>query len=144
MPYKFLEEVATADIAFEATGASREEMFISAADALMNVMVEDLEAIDRNNTQRDIVLEDETLEMLLFQFLQEFIYYKDAEQLLLRVRTMRILEKPGKWALTARANGETIDPAKHHLNVDVKAVTMHQFSVSEQNGQWIARVVLDI
>lgn len=143
MPYKYLDEVATADVAFEASGQSREEMFISAADALMNVMVEDLEMIARK-AQRDIFVEDETLEMLLFQFLQEFIYYKDAEQLLLRVRSVRILKKAGKWTLTARAYGEVLNVSKHALNVDIKAVTFHRFEVKPSQEGWTATVVLDI
>ena len=143
MPYQYLDDVATADIAFEAYGQSKEEMFIAAADALMNVMVEDLGTITER-LWREVSAEAETLEMLLFQFLQEFIFYKDAEQLLLRAARLRFKEHKGMLALTARAYGETLDPRKHLLNVDVKAVTMHQFSVSENQGQWKARVVLDI
>lgn len=143
MPYQYLDDVATADIAFEAYGQSKEEMFAAAADALMNVMVEDLAAI-ADKKRRDISLRDESLEMLLFQFLQEFIYCKDADQLLLRVAEVNILEQGGVFALTARACGEPPDARRHRLNVDVKAVTMHQFSVSESQGQWKARVVLDI
>ena len=45
MPYHYLDDVAIADIAFEAYGESKEEMFIAASDALMNVMVEDLVTI---------------------------------------------------------------------------------------------------
>ncbi len=141
--YKYLDDVATADIAFEACGQSKEEMFIAASDALMNVMVEDLGTITER-VWREISVEAETFEMLLFQFLQEFIYYKDAEQLLLRAARMRFKEHEGVWVVTARAYGEILDPKKHPLNVDVKAVTMHQFSVSEDQGQWKARVVLDI
>ncbi len=143
MPYQYLDDVATADIAFEAYGQSKEEMFIAASDALMNVMVEDLGTITER-LWREVAVEAETLEMLLFQFLQEFIYYKDAEQLLLRAARMRFKEQKGMWTVTARAYGERLDPGKHPLNVDVKAVTMHQFRVRENNGKWEARVVLDI
>lgn len=143
MPYQYLDDVATADIAFEAYGQSKEELFIAASDALMNVMVEDLGTITER-LWREVSVEAETLEMLLFQFLQEFIYYKDAEQLLLRAARMRFKEQEGMWMVIARAYGEMLDPGKHPLNVDVKAVTMHQFAVTEDQGQWKARVVLDI
>lgn len=143
MPYQYLDDVATADIAFEAYGQSKEELFIAASDALMNVMVEDLGTITER-LWREVSVEAETLEMLLFQFLQEFIYYKDAEQLLLRAARMRFKEQEDMWMVIARAYGEMLDPGKHPLNVDVKAVTMHQFAVTENQGQWKARVVLDI
>ena len=43
MPYTYLEEIAIADIAFRATGKTEEEVFAAAADATVNVMVEDLD-----------------------------------------------------------------------------------------------------
>lgn len=85
MPYKFLEDIAIADIAFKAWGKDLEEAFTAAADATMNVMVEELDSI-RPREKREIKLENSKLDMLLFNFLQEFIYYKDSEQLMLRVR----------------------------------------------------------
>ena len=42
MPYEYLEDVATADIAFRAWEPTLEGVFVAAADATMNVMVEDL------------------------------------------------------------------------------------------------------
>jgi SHS2 domain-containing protein len=83
MPYEFLDNVAVADIAFKAWGKDLLELFLAAADAVMNVMVEDLAAIQPRE-QRTFIVGDEALDMLLFNFLQEFIYYKDAENLLLR------------------------------------------------------------
>ena len=85
MPYKFLDEIATADIAFEATGRDLPELFSDAADATMNVMIDNLDAIEARET-RQIELSNDKLDMLLFDFLQELIYFKDAERLLLRVR----------------------------------------------------------
>lgn len=143
MSYQYLDDVATADVAFKAQGSTHEEMFISAAQAVMNVMVEDLSAI-QSKEDRVISLKDKTLEMLLFQFLQEFIYYKDAEQLLLLTRDVHIELTAGVFLLTARASGEKINPKRHRLNVDVKAVTMHRFAVKQTPQGWEAAVVLDI
>ena len=81
MPYKFLEEIATADITFEVTGRDLPELFSDAADATMNVMIDNLDAIEPRET-RHIELSNEKIDMLLFDFLQELIYFKDAERLL--------------------------------------------------------------
>ncbi|MGE5840039.1 MAG: archease, partial [Deltaproteobacteria bacterium] len=43
--YDYLEDVAIADIAFLARGKDLTETFAAAADALLNVMVEDLDTI---------------------------------------------------------------------------------------------------
>jgi SHS2 domain-containing protein len=142
MPYEYLEDIATADVCFVAWGESREAMFISAAEAAMNVMVEDLDAIEPKE-QHHLEVNAESLEMLLFEFLQQLIYLKDAEQLLLRVQEVVIRENE-VFSLAARACGEKLDMHKHHLNADVKAVTLHRFRVEEAKRGWEATVVLDI
>jgi SHS2 domain-containing protein len=143
MPYKFLEEIGTADIAFEAVGRDLSELFRDAADATMNVMIDNLDAIEPRET-RNIELSNEKIDMLLFDFLQELIYFKDAERLLLRTREVRIDERDQKCFLKAKATGEPLDAARHHQRADVKAVTLHDFSVEKEHGGWKARVLLDI
>ena len=143
MPYKFLEEIGTADIAFEAVGRDLPELFRDAADATMNVMIDNLDAIEPRET-RNIELSNEKVDMLLFDFLQELIYFKDAERLLLRTREVRIDERDQKCFLKAQAAGEPLDAARHHQRADVKAVTLHDFSVEKEDGGWKARVLLDI
>ena len=69
MPYRFLEDIATADIAFEAWGETLEEMFTAAAEATMNVMIESLDSIVPREP-REFHLENAALDMLLFDFLQ--------------------------------------------------------------------------
>src|SRR5206468_10136183 len=98
MPYHYLEEIGTADIAFEAVGRDLPELFRDAADATMNVMIDNLEAIEPRET-RHIELSNDKIDMLLFDFLQELIYLKDAERLLLRVREVRIDERDQKCFL---------------------------------------------
>ena len=143
MPYKFLEEIGIADIAFEAVGRDLPELFRDAADATMNVMIDNLDAIEPRET-RNIELSNEKIDMLLFDFLQELIYFKDAERLLLRTREVRIDERDQKCFLKAEATGESLDAARHHQRADVKAVTLHDFSVEKEDGGWKARVLLDI
>ena len=89
MPYEYLEEIGTADIAFEATGRDLPELFRDAADATTNVMIDNIEAIQPRET-RQIELSNDKLDMLLFDFLQELIFLKDAERLLLRMREVQI------------------------------------------------------
>ena len=143
MPYHYLEEIGTADIAFEATGRDLAELFSDAADATMNVMIDNLDAIEPRET-RNIDLSSEEIDMLLFDFLQELIFLKDAHRLLLRARNIRIDQKAEIFFLKAEAFGEPLDAARHHQRADVKAVTLHGFSVEKQEGGWKARVLLDI
>ena len=143
MPYRYLEDIAIADVAFEAWGETIEEMIVAASDATINVMVENPDAIISRDHRRFQVTDAE-LDMLLFQVLQELIYFKDAEGLLLRVRTLHLEQNQGTWTATVEADGEPIDPQRHHLIVDVKAVTLHRFQVQETAGGWNATVVVDV
>ena len=143
MPYEFLEDIATADIAFHAWGSDLEELFTSAGDATMNTMIDNLEAIASQET-RTFSLENDALDMLLFNFLQEFIYYKDSEQLLLRAQKVQIEEKNGEYHLSAVTQGEKLDASRHEQRVDVKAVTLHRFQLEKTDDGWEAMVILDI
>jgi SHS2 domain-containing protein len=143
MPYEFVDELTVADIAFRAWGRDLEETFVAAADAVTNAMVEDLDAVQPRDT-RILGVEHEALDMLLFNFLQELIYHKDAEQLLLRVQQLRLADERQPYTLRATAAGEPIDPDRHRMRVDVKAVTLHRFSLTQTEGGWEATVILDI
>jgi SHS2 domain-containing protein len=143
MPYEFLDDVAVADIAFEAWGRDLKETFLAAADATMNVMVEELGSI-RPVERKEFHLQNEALDLLLLEFLQELIYYKDAEELLLRVKEVELQENGKSYSLRATASGEKIDPARHPLGVDVKAVTLHRFRLERVSRGWEAFVILDI
>jgi SHS2 domain-containing protein len=143
MPYRYLENIASADAAFEATGKTPEELFTACADALMHVMVENLESIIPERSL-EISHDEESLEMLLFGLLEELVYYKDAEQLLLQVKKIHVTAGAEHFKLEALLSGEKINPEKHHLLVDVKAVTLHRFKVVKKNGVWKATVVVDI
>ena len=143
MPYHYLEEIGTADIAFEATGRDLPELFRDAADATVNVMIDNIDAIQPVET-RQIALSNEKLDMLLFDFLQELIFLKDAQRLLFRMREVQIAERNENYFVKATAEGETLDAERHHQRADVKAVTLHDFSVEQIDGNWTARVLLDI
>lgn len=143
MPYRYLPEIATADVAFEAVGATLEEMFTAAADATMNVMVSDLDTIALTE-RRSLRVESDAVDMLLFELLQELIFYKDADMILLRVPEVHIAQGEEGYTLTAEAFGEILDPGKHDLVVDVKAVTLHLFQVEQTSLGWKSLVILDI
>lgn len=143
MPYRFVDDLSVADVAFVADGSSLEELFESSALATTNVMVKDLEKIELSK-RRKITVSDKSLEKLLFNFLQEIIYLKDAELLIFGKYDVRIRDRAGTYSLVCIAFGEKIDMNKHELVVDVKAVTYHLFEVKQEGKKWKAQVILDI
>ena len=109
----------------------------------MHAMVEDLTTLAPRE-QRTFELHDAQLDLLLLQFLQELLFYKDAQRLLLRVCEVRISAQDQGFALQARASGEPLDPARHALGADVKGVTLHRLQVVQTSNGWEATVVLDV
>jgi SHS2 domain-containing protein len=143
MPYAYADDIAIADLAFRAWGETVENTFLAAADATMHAMVEDLATIAPRE-QRIFDLHEEQLDLLLLQFLQELLFYKDAQRLLLRVSAVKITVQEHGFALEARAAGEPLDPTRHALGVDVKGVTLHRLQVVQTPNGWEATVVLDV
>jgi SHS2 domain-containing protein len=141
MPYKFVEDVAVADIAFEASGKVVTEMFQSAGLAVTKTMVKDITSVKQKES-RKIQVEDDNIEMLLFKFLQEIVFYKDSEGLLFSKYMVKISRD--LKSLECTAYGEKINPKLHDLIVDVKAVTLHRFQVERTADGWRCFVILDI
>jgi SHS2 domain-containing protein len=143
MPYVYVDDMALADLAFRAWGPTVEETFIAAAEATMQAMVEDLVTIAPQE-ERAWEVHEEQLDLLLLQFLQELLFYKDAQRLLLRVSEVQITPQDHDFTLRARAAGERLDPARHALGADVKGVTLHRLQVAKIPDGWEATVVLDV
>jgi SHS2 domain-containing protein len=143
MSFEILEDLSLADTAFRVRGKSREELFLEGGQALYAIMLQ-----YPGELKPDIPVsfhcEAADIEFLLFDFLQEFIYFKDSKNLILVPQSVRILDKPGGVNLTCNALGEEIDRLRHSFIIDIKAITMHHFSVVAMEGAWTATVVVDV
>jgi SHS2 domain-containing protein len=141
--HAFLEDIAIADVAFQAHGATLEAVFEEAGYAVIETMLDELDDL-RRDERRTVALDEGDLELLLLDFLQELIYLKDAEEMLLLPESVQIEQRDGRHHLHANLAGERINPTRHRLNVDVKAVTMHRFRLHRTATGWQATVVLDV
>ena len=133
-----------ADVAFEARGKTLEEMFESAASAMMATQVNDLSKIQpKKEVKFAVKATDE--EKLLHNFLQELIFLKDTKLMLFVSYKLKIEKaKNGNCTLTAKCKGEKLDMKKHELLVDVKAVSWHMYKVEKIKNGWKALVILDV
>tara|TARA_Y100000310_G_scaffold194711_2_gene194709 strand:- start:1827 stop:2255 length:429 start_codon:yes stop_codon:yes gene_type:complete len=139
--YKFLEDIAIADAAFEAKGDNLEEVFEASADAVFETSA-NVKSVG-NSFVHKFELENEDIEDLLYEFLEEIVYIKDKDYVVFSKCAVSI-KKNGKYGLSAKLYGEKIDSEKQELKVDVKAVTMHKFELKKTDSGYFARVVLDI
>ena len=140
MPFRYLPDVALADIAFEAESPTVDGLFEECARAITDIMVDPKSL--RGTTERKFALESEDLDRLLYDFMTELIVVKDVDSLLFA--EFRVEVSPGGRTLTAVARGEPIDRERHGLRNDVKAVTLHLFGIRRTDGGWKTTVVLDI
>src|SRR5512143_999399 len=114
MPYRYLDDIAVGDVAFEAEGKTLPELLESAALAMTNTMIRNMDAMEQT-VIRCFEVTAENPEMLLYRFLQELVFYKDAEHLLFNKFELEAEHKAPLWHLRARAFGDEISPEKHEL-----------------------------
>ena len=135
--FRLLEH--TADIGFEAAGHTREEAFVNAARALMELIADTALIEARDPTP--IRVEGSNSTDLLVNWLSEILYLHEAERLLFRDFE---IDRLTEHSLEATALGERFDPTRHRLKSQVKAVTYHQLSLEETGDGWRAQVYVDI
>ncbi len=131
----------TADILFEAYGKTLDELFVNCALAVEATMVE-LKSV-KAAVRKEIVVQEETVEKALYAFLEELLFIKDTDQLLFKECKVKIEKKKG-YKLVAVCKGEKINPKKHRLLDDTKAITMHEFEVKQEKNGWKARIIVDV
>ncbi len=137
-PFRILDH--TADVGFEVSGQTLEEMFANAGRALVHFFV-DLDAIEPREKIR-IETTGEDTESLLVNWLSEILLLIDADGWLFS--EFRVSLK-GSKSITATARGEKWDRTRHEPKLLVKAITYHQLEVTQQRkGIWRARVFVDI
>jgi SHS2 domain-containing protein len=80
------------------------------------------------------------VDYLLFDWLSELLYRFEREHFLAsEIDVTRTAN-----GLTARVRGETLDPARHIVSHEVKAITYHQLHVQQTADGWEVEVIVDI
>ena len=117
--FTFLEDEATADVAFIAKGNDKAEMIQNSCIALTSVMTE-IDLISKTITfKKEFVAED--IIGLVYDVLNHLLYLFDAEDMLFSFFNINLNEKFNSLVLTA--DGEKYDPEKHVMKTHIKAVT---------------------
>ncbi len=139
--YEFVDTEASSDVAFMAYGESLEELFRNAALAVAETTV--VRSTVKQKIERTIELDADSSTDLLYDWLEEIVFVKDAEGLLLVDFEPDITENTG-FKLTARAVGDKIDYESQDIRNDIKAVTLHKFRLEKTDNGWEAYVLLDL
>ena len=140
--YKILEDIAIADIAIEAYGKNLDELFGNSALAIFEESA-DINKIDVKE-KKTIKLGAKNIGDLLFDFLSEILFLKDTYSMIFRKSSIKISKKTDGYSINAELFGEKIDAKKHELRNDIKAITLHMFSVEKTKEGYTALVVVDV
>ena len=136
----------TADLGLRISAATLPDLYAEAGVAFFSILVENLESVQpQRKTQFHIDTatdgpEEERRANLLVDWLGELLFHFEHERQLFCEFKASLSEK----GLDVEAWGETIDPARHELDLDVKAITYHGLFVREVKQQFEAEVILDL
>jgi SHS2 domain-containing protein len=140
--YKFLDH--TADVSVEAFGTTLEEAFEQTVYSLMETITPSLRSISPK-IERSIVIEAEDKEALLFDFLSEFLYIFDVEELIFnKIEIQPIIKEKNIYILKAVAKGEKFNKLKHEPGIEVKAITYSFMNIEQKKNEVKINVIFDI
>lgn len=128
----------TADLGLRARAADLDTLFGEAAKALFSTLASLDDVLPR--VERRLELTGSEIDYLLFDWLSELLYLFDREHLLLCQFDVAVDEH----GLRATVRGEPVDPARHRLEHEVKAITYHGLRVEQTADGWQSEVIVDI
>ncbi len=142
MDYEILENITSADIAVAVTGENLNELFMKGGMALVSEMTDDPGKIIEKET-RIGALSHHELELLFFQFLNEILFYKDAEGVILKPVNVKIESSGGEYTCTYIFAGEVINESLCGFRVDIKGVSLHHLKIEKWDGVFRGVAVFD-
>ena len=122
--YEYFE--ATADIGLRAYGNDMNEAFENAGLAIFNIISDTSLIIPERKIEFEVASEDDV--SLLYDFLEELLFYHETEFMLFSRFDVEIDEK---FHLKALIYGEEIDWNRHERKTEIKAITFHKMEVNK-------------
>jgi len=133
----------TSDLELLIRGASEEELFANAAEALLAQIVEP-ESVGESE-QRRIEARSESVEERFLDWLRELLYCVITQGFLVHhAEGVRLSKVGDQYRLEAVVCGEMLDLGRHNLLHEVKTVTYQDFLYGKEGDFWRARVVFDV
>lgn len=129
----------TADTGIRAYGSSLAEVFVNCSLGMMSLML-DLATVGRS-TRVALEAEARDRESLLVAWLAHILFVVETQGTVFGAFEIAELEETRAkgWGL-----GEAMDPARHRLELEIKAPTYHMLELKEEAGLWTAQVIFDV
>ena len=130
----------TADVGMALDAPDLRAAFERSAAAMFD-MICDLDTV--GDAWRGVVSVDSRngdVENLLVRWLTELLYVHSSDRVLLGGFSIRDMSHD---RVVADVTGERIDPTRHSVKLEIKAVTYHGLASSESEGHWTVSVIFD-
>jgi SHS2 domain-containing protein len=137
MIFKLFEH--TADIGIHVEANDLNTLFEEAACGLFAIIIENTRDIHLEQSVEIEVAAPRTDDLLL-DWLNELLMQFELEKLVLNKFEVQIQGQ----SLKGKAFGEPIDPTRHQLTHEVKAITYCGLNVTRTSKGWLADVIVDI
>lgn len=125
-----------ADVGLEVYGKTLEELFINAARGMFYLIIDGDDIEVEKGKRLDIVKDGE----LLINFLNELLYLWDTEGFIPTEFSIKIEGDTLKGSVV----GGLFDPRRLRIKQEIKAATYHSFLLTQENGIYRARIILDV
>jgi|YNPMSStandDraft_1061717.scaffolds.fasta_scaffold08636_2 SHS2 domain-containing protein len=153
----------TADLGLRIRAGSLERLFEEAAEALLAVLVVNRDQVQPVR-QKTLGLQASSVEDLLHDWLSELLVLFALEKLVgrrfevhLGRENVQVAGPPEAMAslmgqpifleqkvLNGTIWGDILDPTRHQIGTEIKAVTYHGLRVEQHADGWLAEVILDL
>jgi len=137
MGYEFLDHPS--DLRVRVSGRSLSDIFVFAATAAMDSITDRGKVVPRERVE--IAASGETYEELLVHWLEEILYLVETKGMVFREFGVNEIRDNG---VLGWAKGEAIEPDKHELYSEIKAVTFHNLNIEASNAGYTVEIVLDV
>jgi SHS2 domain-containing protein len=129
----------TADVGIVVRATDLKQLFERAAWGMFSVIT-DLTAV-RPTTPVSIPVVGTDRQALLVRWLSELNFRHVTQHLLF---SRFALERLTDTELAATVSGEAIDPARHVIYTEIKAVTFHGLQIGAVDDGWKAQIIFDL
>jgi len=142
-PDWFREIDHTGDIGIQVTASTLPQLFERAAAGTVRVLT-DPNTI-RPTDATAITVDGHDLEALMVRWLSELNYRHTVDHVLYGAFEVGSIDETDEsLTLTATVRGEPIDPDRHPVYTEIKAITFHGLDVHRTDDGWAVQVIFDM
>jgi SHS2 domain-containing protein len=133
--YRYLDH--TADLGIEVYGENLVALFTNIGKAIFETQIHGRINAARKTT---ITIHSESLQDLFIDWCRELLYNFSVSSFIPRQYEISITD----ISLQANLKGDTFDPKRHRVKLEIKSPTYHDLKLVAREGEFYARIIFDV